>query len=174
MTTPSPLDGGYEPPPGLPPLLLGLLTTSHDRHVDMANLIARLPPEALDWRPVPRSASLTGLVLHITDVECFIARVTAGYGEPWTGENGSRMDDRATVLELQAAIIEAGLQLKTALEAIRPSGLARMQPGEQRSIGEMLVEELDHSAMHYGQMQLTRHLWEASHPGFEGTYRHWR
>ena len=140
----------------------------------MANLIAGLPQEALDWRPVALSASLAGLVLHITEVECFIARVGAGAEERWTGENGSRMEDRATDGELREAILAADVRLKAILEAISPSRLAEMQPGEPRTIGEMLVEDLDHAAMHYGQMQLTRHLWEAAHPGFEGTYTHWR
>ena len=174
MTTTAGLDEAYEPPAGLAPLLRGLLTTTHERHADMANLITGLPQEALDWHPVALSASLTGLVLHIADVECFIARVAGGSDEHWTGENGSRMDDGATASELYAAVLEADAQLKAVLGAIQPPRLAQTQPGDKRSIGEMLVEDLDHSAMHYGHMQLTRHLWEAAHPVAGATYTHWR
>jgi len=41
-------------------------------------------------------------------------------------------------------------------------------------VGQALVEDLDHVATHLGQMQLTRHLFEVSHPAAPRTYEHWR
>jgi hypothetical protein len=66
------------------------------------------------------------------------------------------------------------LALKHALESVSPARLDAMQPGGERTVGSMLVEDLDHSAMHYGQVQLTRHLYELAHPELASTYQHWR
>lgn len=170
-----PLDLGYEPPAHLPPLLRGLLTTCHERHVDMANLVAGLPAGALEWRPFPESASLAGLALHILDVEEYVAKLVSGIAVEWAGENGSRMDESASSEDIIAAIERVDAWLRSALEAATPAVWVRPHPGaEDRTIGQALVEELDHSAMHYGHMQLTRHAWEAGHPEAERTYVHWR
>jgi hypothetical protein len=169
-----PIDPGYEPPAHLPPLLRGLLTTSHERHLDMANLVAGLPAGALDWRPFPDAASLAGLALHILDVEEYLAALAAGEPVEWTGENGSRMDESAAEAELLAELERVDALLKRALETVAAERLPAPQPAESRTVGEALVEDLDHSAMHYGHMQLTRHAWEAVHPSGERTYVHWR
>jgi uncharacterized damage-inducible protein DinB len=171
------IDPGYEAPRGLPPLLRGLLTTCHERHVDMLNLVAGLPDDALNWRPIPDSASLAGLALHILDVEDYLAALARGEDREWTGENGSRMDEFATADAVSAAIEAVDASLKAALESVTLARLERVEPqqaGAERSIGEALVEDLDHSAMHYGHMQLTRHAWEAAHPEAPATYEHWR
>jgi hypothetical protein len=164
----------YSAPRHLPPLLRGLLTTAHERHVDMLNLVAGLPVGALDWRPGPDAASLAGLSLHILDVEEYLARLAAGEHTEWTGENGSRMDETAEEQQLVSEILRVDGLLRAALEGVTSERLAEHQPGEERTVGEALVEDLDHSAMHYGHMQLTRHLFELAHPDIEPTYEHWR
>jgi hypothetical protein len=170
-----PLDPGYEPPAHLPPLLRGLLTTCRERHVDMANLVAGLPAGALEWRPFPESASLAGLALHILDVEDYLAKLVCGVAVEWTGENGSRMDEPASSEDIIAAIERVDASLTWALESAPAADFARPHPGAQgRTVGQALVEDLDHAAMHYGHMQLTRHAWEAAHPEAERTYVHWR
>lgn len=159
---------------GLHPLLRGLLTAGRERHEDMANLVRGLPDGAFDWRPAPEAPSIAGLVLHIADVEAFIARVAGGSGEVWQGVNGSRMDEQAGEAALIAAIAAVDAAIAGVLSSLSPGRLSEPQPGEERTIGEMLVEDLDHSAMHYGQLQLTRHLWEAAHPQWPSDYVHWR
>lgn len=164
----------YAPPATLPALLRALLTTSHERHWDMQQLVSGLPREALDWRPAPEAASLGGLALHIVDVELYVARLAAGIEGPWAGENGSRMDESGDCEELLAAIDAADQQLKEALAGLTAERLESAGPGGEGTLGEALAGDLDHSAMHYGHLQLTRHLWEASHPDWESGYIHWR
>ena len=168
------LDAAYEPPNTLPPLLRGLLTTTRERHVDMANLVSGLPPEGLDWQPFPESASLAGLALHILDVEDYLAALASGDATEWSGENGSRMDETRSAEELLREIERVDGRLVEALEQVTLQRLSAPQPGERRTVGQALVEDLDHSAMHYGHMQLTRHAWEVAHPGAPLTYAHWR
>jgi len=164
----------YEPPAGVPPLLRGLLTTTHERHADMGNLVAGLPDEALNWRPFADAASLAGLALHILDVEDYLANLALGSPREWDGENGSRMDEVATAEGVAAELERVDAALKAALSVVPAERLAALQPGGERTIAEALIEDLDHSAMHYGHMQLTRHAWEAAHPGAGSGYVHWR
>lgn len=152
-------------PPSPAPLVRALMATSRERHADMVDLVSGLPAGALDWRPAPDAASLAGLVLHIVDVEGHVASLAAGEDEQaWPGENGSRMDETAS---------EAGL-VKTieAVDAALDRGLSLLPSRSERAAA--VLEDLDHAAMHHGQMQLTRHLWEGAHPGSPSGYQHWR
>ncbi len=64
----------YTVPPGVHPLMAGLLTVMHTRPVDMLDLIDGLPSDALLWRPGPQMSSLAGLVRHVMDVSVSAAR----------------------------------------------------------------------------------------------------
>ncbi len=155
-------------------LLGSLLSTMRERHIDLANLIAGLPEGALDWRPATDAASLAGLTAHILVVEEAALRVAAGDSLTWPGANGEGMAERQTEAEMRAALAalnDLAARVFAALTALR---LAAPQPGEERTIAAMLIEEFDHCAMHYGQVQLTRHLWEAANPGWQSPYEHWR
>ena len=136
----------------------------------MLNLVSGLPREALDWRPAADAASLAGLALHILDVEGYLASLARGDEIAWAGENGSRMGETATDAELVAAIGGVDAAIKHAFAAMD----AERTTGDSRAVGAVIGEEIDHVSMHYGQMQLTRHLWEATHPESPSDYRHWR
>lgn len=164
----------YTPPADIEPLVAGLLTTLHERHVDMADLVGGLPAGALDWRPGPEMNSLAGLALHILEDEEFVARVAAGESLSWHGENGSSLELTADEARVVAAIEAVDALLKQVLPGLPAARYGDTQPGEDRTIGSALIEEFDHSAMHYGQMQLTRHLFELAHPRAPTTYKHWR
>ena len=140
------------------PLLTALLSTMRERHADLANLLGGLPAGALDWRPAVAAGSLAGLTAHILVVEEATLRAAAGESIPWPSANGEGMDERHTEAELVAGLAALDALAAGVFAALRPAALAAAQPGEQRTIGEMLIEEFDHVAMHYGQAQLTRHL----------------
>ena len=120
------------------------------------------------------AASLAGLTLHILDVEEYLAGLARREAAEWAGENGSRMEESAASDELLLEIERIDLLIVQALEMVSVESLGSVQPGGERTVGEALVEDLDHSAMHYGHMQLTRHAWEAAHPDAAPTYAHWR
>jgi hypothetical protein len=167
-------DPDYSVPPGLPALLAGLLTTTHERHTDLVALVSGVPPGGLTWVPGPEAAHISGLVMHILEVEEYLARVAADEEVEWAGTNGSSMDVALDEAGLVARITEVDGLLKQALEQVPAERLGAMQPGGDRTVGSMLVEDLDHSAMHYGQVQLTRHLYELANPEFRSRYEHWR
>ncbi len=165
---------GYRPPTGLPALLAGLLTVTHERHMDMIALVSGLPDRALAWTPGPDAPHLSGLTMHILEVEEYLANVAGGAETAWSGELGSSMETVLDEAALIARIAAVDAHLKSAMENAPSDRWESFEPASERSVGSMLVEDLDHSAMHYGQMQLTRHLWELEHPNFASQYEHWR
>ena len=161
------MDEAYQPPTHLPPSVRAVLSTTHDRHLDMTRLVAGLPPEGLAWVPADGASALAGLTLHILDVERYLTALVTGEDIGWTGELGTRIDETAAEQELVAAIEARDEELTAALEGLVADRWAS-------SLGGDLLEDLDHVAAHHGQMQLTRNLYEAAHPEVSGMYEHWR
>ncbi len=175
MTTPQceiPYD--YTPPERAPPLLAGMLGVTHERHYDMMRLVRDLPHDALLWRPGSRMSSLAGLVRHIMDDDVRCARRAAGETVADVG-NGAFMDATDDAPTLVACIVEGDALVKRLLEPLTPAHLAERRGSQADSpvAGRIIADMVDHNAMHWGQMQLTRHLWEHAHPDFRGAYEHW-
>jgi hypothetical protein len=167
-------DPDYTAPEALPALVRGLLTVAHERHMDLIALVQGLPSGGLKWTPGPGSAHISGLVMHILEVEEYLSSVAAGRDVEWASTNGSSMDVAVDERALVERITEVDAALKEAMQEMPAERLEVLQPGSDRSVGSMLVEDLDHSAMHYGQVQLTRHMYELAHPEFVTRYEHWR
>ena len=151
---------------GTPPALGALLSITRDRHRDMADLVRGLPGEGLRWVPADGASTLAGLTLHILDVERYLTALVTGEDIGWTGELGTRIHETAAEHELVAAIAARDEELRDAL--------ARLDADRWSSLAGDLLEDLDHVAVHVGQMQLTRNLYEAAHPEAAGEYEHWR
>jgi hypothetical protein len=150
-------------------MLRGLASTTRDRHDDMRALVRGLPRGGLTWSPGDGAPTIAGLTLHVLDVEGYLAALAAGEPTGWTGERGTRIEEEATEAELMASIDEVDRRLA--------QGLAGLIDEPDRLVDETLtalVDDLDHVATHLGQMQLTRHLYEAAHPDAPRTYEHWR
>ncbi len=170
-----PFNGKYIVPENVHPLIAGVLTVMHERHGDMLDLIDGLPPDALQWTPGLRMSSLAGLTRHIMDVWVSTVRVAAGDLPGWHGENGAFLDATDNTLTLIACISEGDAYCKHVLPTLPAARLFAHWPGDAaRTIGMSLIEEGDHSAMHYGHMQITRHLYEQAHPEFASRYVHWQ
>lgn len=164
----------YEPPTGISPLILGILTTTHERHLDMLALVRDLPANALAWRPGQEMSSLSGLVRHMMDDETEFIHSIVGMESGWPGTNGEFMDATDEADILMACIVEGDTLFKKVYITLTDDHLLRPHPKSGGLIGRELIEVTDHAAMHYGQMQLTRHLWAVAHPEFSSAYEHWR
>jgi hypothetical protein len=164
----------YDPPDEAGPLVGALLRTSHDRHLDMTAIIAGLDTGALRWKPAPEANSLADLVRHIVHIESFVAAYLLGEATTHDGANGALAPVAGDAEALALAIARLDARLKAALGTL-PGREADLVAGyDGRTLGALAVEELDHAAMHYGQVQLTRHLLEAAFPELAGEYVHWR
>lgn len=170
----NPLAGQYSAPDAAHPLLAGILATTHERHVDMVNLVRDLPDDALRWTPGPQMSPLGGLVRHVMDDETEFVRSLAGMPNGWPGANGEYLDTSGTAAALVTLIVEGDALLKRVYPTLTEDQLRAAHPASGTVIGQELVEMADHTGMHYGQMQITRHLYELAHPEFVSRYRHWR
>jgi uncharacterized damage-inducible protein DinB len=133
-------------------------------HEDIEKALAGLPPEALDWSPGPDMNSITVLVVHLAGAERFwIGDVACGDSSGREREAEFRaqgMDGKALQERLAAGLSYA----QKALEALTLSDLEKQRPagrdGRSFSVAWALLHALEHSAIHLGQIQLTRQLWE--------------
>lgn len=144
-------------------LTAALAETVRARCDDMAELVSGLPEGALDWRFAPEATPLAGLCLHIVHLDRHVAGLLSGSAGDFDATNGARTSDSATESDLREALDRVSRALADALER---ADLAQLPAS--------VIEELDHASMHWGQMQLTRHAWEAAHPGVASAYVHWR
>ena len=160
------MDTHHEPSAGALPAARALLSITQDRHRDMTNLVRGLPGQGLRWVPADGASTLAGLTLHILDVERYLTALVTGEDIGWTGEIGTRIHETAAEHELVATIEARDEELREAL--------AQLDADRWSSLAGDLLEDLDHVAVHLGQMQLTRNLYEAAHPEAAGAYQHWR
>ena len=142
-----------------------LIATMDDRHTDMAALLTGLPDGGLDWAPAADGNSLADLARHILDIEGHVRRELSGGDLAWSGANGTQIDAPSDAGVLSDLLEEVGQELRLALAE---------DPVQNSAALVVALEEFDHCAMHHGQMQLTRHLWEAAHPGVASRYAHRR
>jgi len=143
-----------------------------DLRRQVGDLVAGLPAEALNWRPLAgdhdhSTNSLAVLATHVAGSEHFwMAEVIARW-EPTRvreAEFRTQTDDAGELQERLAAVgretreIMAGLDegtLAEEREAGAGSSSRRVVP-----VRWAILHVIDHTALHVGHMQLTRQLWE--------------
>jgi hypothetical protein len=140
----------------------------------MAALVRGVPIEGLKWMPVKETPHLSGHVLHILEVEDYLAAVLEGADIEWTRPLGSSLELVMRAAELVERIGATDLRLRRAIERCPAERLTQQQPSSDRLIGEMLVEDLAHSSQHLGHMQLTRLLMVQTLKSLQvPEYAHW-
>ena len=149
------------------PFLAAARVTFRKQQRAFAGVIANLPAEALDWRPVAGANSLTVLVTHAW-----------GSTQAWTARAAGREIDRdraaeflaeADAVSLQRLLTEGGARIEAALDAIDVGTLGQMrltEPAgdEEYTAAHCVFHAVEHAQEHLGQAYLTRQLWEAQHP----------
>jgi uncharacterized damage-inducible protein DinB len=130
-------------------------------------LIAGLPPEALNWRPIPLGGqedptnSLAVLAAHVVGAEHFwIAEVVGG--RPPTRDRDAEFATHTTHnQELVALIDKTAAETDEVLASLAPSALDgdRQAADRKVSVRWSLLHVAAHTALHLGHMQLTYQLW---------------
>lgn len=152
-----------------------VIRVMHERHEDMLALASGLPAGGLEWQASDAVPSIGGIASHILLVEDYAIRTVAGEVlEGWTGENGQDIDLESSEAEICSRITELDARAKAILSETGEQTLRSRHEGNGRSLFDVLAEEMDHVAMHYGQMQIARQLFEDAHPDFLSEYEHWR
>jgi uncharacterized damage-inducible protein DinB len=129
-------------------------------------LIADLPADALNWRPLPgvddhAMNSLAVLAAHVAGAEHFwIAEVVGGY--PVTRE---RPTEFATLVDGPSALLErldtVGRETDEVFAGLTAADLdgTREVRGKTVTVRWGILHVVDHTALHLGHMQITYQLW---------------
>jgi uncharacterized damage-inducible protein DinB len=134
-------------------------------HNDIIEALEGLSPAALDWTPGPDMNSISVLVFHITGSERY-----------WIGDvaaqdpSGRDRDAEFRVHEVDAQILKKRLadNLEYARNTLDKFTIHHLESnrvttsGREITVGWALLHALEHAALHVGQIQLTRQLWEQS------------
>lgn len=147
---------------------LDMIEDLRDQVID---LIAGLPAEALNWRPLAAGPDRTGgehavnsiavLAAHVAGAEHFwIAEAIGGY--PPTRD---RRSEFATLAkgpgELVERLGEVGAETRAVLSTLPRSRLNAAIKVQDRSttVRWGILHVIDHTALHLGHMQITYQLW---------------
>ena len=145
------------------------LNLLEDSHREILEALEGLPSAALDWTPGPEMNSISVLVFHLTGAERYwIGDVAAQ--DPKERDRNAEFRIRDVGIERLKERLADNLEYARNtlnnftvqdLEAIRVSA----RDGRSYSVAWALLHALDHTALHLGQIQLTRQLWEQSKSG---------
>lgn len=160
--------------PSLHPVIAGLVNVVHETHHDMIALVRGVDLEGLKWMPIrEKTAHLSGIVLHVLEVEEYLAALAEGSNEPWTRPLGSSNDLVMRDTELVARIEATDIRLKKAIGFVTGERLRTLCPDGERTVAEALIEDMAHSSQHLGQMQLTRQMMVKTIPLDFPPYEQW-
>ncbi|MDI6769613.1 MAG: DinB family protein [Anaerolineales bacterium] len=137
-----------------------------DLRSQISGLIAELPAEALNWRPIEgkndhAANSLAVLATHIAGAEHFwIAEVIAG-----RPETRDREAEFATVATTAAEIIQLleqiALETRNVFSTLSETDLNGIRQARGRTVPVRwsILQVIDHTSLHLGHMQITYQLW---------------
>ncbi len=150
------------------PELDNYLQRIEDLHSQVCDLIADLPVEALNWRPITGSEdhatnSLAVLATHIAGAEHFWIGEVVGR-RPATRNRPAEFTTQATSAQELCQLLEkTGAETRAVLAALDQADLDGTRQVDDRTVTVRwgIVHIIDHTALHLGHMQLTYQLWMA-------------
>jgi uncharacterized damage-inducible protein DinB len=146
------------------PFYTEVLNRLHELHNEIEKAIEGLPPQALDWKPVPAMNSICVLIVHLSGAERFLV------GDIVKGEASQRdrpaefMASGWDAAALVQRLKDSEAYFKSVLESMSLADLDGMRrhprDGSQVSASWAILHALEHSAMHTGQIQDLRQLYQ--------------
>jgi uncharacterized damage-inducible protein DinB len=142
-----------------------------DLRGQVRDLIADLPAEALNWRPIEGddTNSLAVLATHIAGAEHFWVGEVVGGGPPTRDRDAEFAAQASDASELVRLLEETGTETQEVFAALTeadpssPSGQSldgtRQARGRTIPVRWCILHVIDHTALHLGHMQLTYQLW---------------
>lgn len=135
-------------------------------HADIQEGLEGLAPEALNWRPLPETNSIAGLLSHMVEASTFL--LALGRGIPVQRDRDAQFAKSAT--GGAAFLAEVSAAWPGLVDAVRSySGAdltaAREMRGRAVNGAWCLLHACEHLTEHWGQIQLTRDLYLARAAG---------
>jgi hypothetical protein len=159
------------------PTHAGALQVTRESLAAIRSSLNDMPPEALDWKPLPQANSITVLVAHCVSATRFFLRAGSGH-------IGSMVEYRATdrveafrasgigKTELLAMLNDFGTEAEAILgEGTEDDLTSTVElpvndnlPVPTRNGAGTLFAAIGHLREHVGHVQLMHDLWLADHP----------
>lgn len=143
-----------------------------DLREQAGELIADLPVEALNWRPIEgaddhATNSLAALAAHVAGAERFWIAEVIGRRPPTRDRDAEFATQAADAAEVQRRLEEVGSETREVLSNLSESelGSTREARGREVPVRWAILHVIDHTALHLGHMQLTYQLWMSGRAG---------
>jgi len=147
-----------------------------DLRRQVRDLIADLPAEALNWRPIPPlgspreqgggveegdTNSLAVLATHIAGAEHFWIAEVVGGRPPTRDRDAEFAAQVSEAAELICLLEKTGAETREVFAALSDADLdgTREVVGRTVPVRWAILQVIDHTALHLGHMQLTYQLW---------------
>lgn len=139
-----------------------------DLRGQIADLIAGLPAEALNWRPIEGeddhvTNSLAVMAAHVAGAEHFWIHEVAG-GQPPTRDRPAEFVTEVDGPEpLLAKLKATGEETAEVMATLTAEDLDSKRQARDRSVPMRwaILHAIDHTALHLGHMQITYQLWSS-------------
>jgi uncharacterized damage-inducible protein DinB len=143
-----------------------------DLRGQVQSLIAGLPAEALNWRPIEgeeehATNSMAVLTAHMAGAEQFWIGEVVGGRPPTRNRDAEFVAQAADASELVRLLEEVGAVTRTVFSALTEKDLegAREARGRTVPVRWCILHVVDHTSLHLGHMQLTYQLWMGGRSG---------
>ena len=143
-----------------------------DLRGQVCKLIADLPAEALNWRPMEGAGehatnSLAVLAAHVAGSEHFWMGEVVG-GRPPTRDRDAEFVTEAQDASRLVQLLEAtAAETRAVLDSLTVSDLDHDRQARDKTVAVRwcILHVIDHTALHLGHMQLTYQLWRGGRSG---------
>ena len=154
------------------PELESYLERINDLRGQVGGLLADLPAEALNWRPLEGAEeyttnSLAVLATHVAGAEHFWIGEVVGRQPPTRDRDAEFRVTAVDADELIERLETVGAQTRSVLTALPEADLegTREARGRMIPVRWCILHVIDHTALHLGQMQITFQLWQGGQAG---------
>jgi uncharacterized damage-inducible protein DinB len=134
-----------------------------DLRCQVRDLIADLPAEALNWRPLEgdETNSLAVLATHIAGAEHFWVAEVVGDRPPTRDRDAEFAAQASDAFELVRLLEDTGAETREVFATLGEAHLdgTRQARGRTIPVRWCILHVIDHTALHLGHMQLTYQLW---------------
>lgn len=138
-----------------------------DLRGQIRDLVAGLPAEALNWRPIKGSDdhatnSLAVLAAHVAGAEHFWIAEVIGRQAPTRDRDAEFITQVASAAELVERLEKTGQETRQILPGLNLANLQETRRVRDRTVPVRwaILHVIDHSSLHLGHMQLTYQLWQ--------------
>lgn len=142
------------------------LSMIEDLRMQVREIVADLPAEALNWRPLPgvddhATNSLAVLAAHVAGAEHFWIAEAIGHAPPTRDRPAEFALEVVGAAGLLERLDQVGAETRAILSKLPEEELDSFRTVQDKTVPVRwaILHVIDHTALHLGHMQITYQLW---------------